>query len=86
MLIFWTFWLVAIVIIIAASFGVAEAYAIRNNKPTLSAYIWWLSKAWPPFPFVAGLFTGLLIGGLAMHFWWGGVVCFVGCAASPVSP
>lgn len=79
MLIYWTLWLF---VLLPLSFGVAEAYALRTGRPTLSEYIWRLSKAWPPFPFV----VGFLIGFLTCHMWWGGVTCFVGCAASPVSP
>jgi hypothetical protein len=79
MLTYWTIWLF---VLLPVSFGVAEAYALHTSRPTLSEYVWRLSKAWPLFPFVAGVLTG----GLAVHFWWGGVACFVGCAASPVSP
>jgi hypothetical protein len=79
MTIYWTIWLFGLLPI---TFGIGEAYALWNNKPTLSQYVWRLSKAWPPFPFVAGFLTGFL----ACHFWWGGMICFIGCAASPVSP
>lgn len=76
MLIFWTAWLLLIVI----TFAIAEGYALHKNKPTLSQYVWRLSKAWPLFPFIAGALTG----GIAVHFWWGGATCFIGCAATPV--
>lgn len=64
----WTIWLTVIVI----SFGAFEAYALHNNRTTLSRYVWTVSKAWPPFPWLAGVITGFL----AAHFWWGGIVCF----------
>ena len=64
----WALWLVVIV----CSFGAFEAYAITHNKTTLSRFVWTLSKAFPLFPWLAGVLTG----GLAVHFWWGGIVCF----------
>lgn len=66
---YWTLWLF---VLLPLSFAGAEFYAIRKNKRTLSAYVWNLSKKWPPFPFFAGFLTGFL----ACHFWWGGVVSF----------
>jgi hypothetical protein len=69
MTIFWTIWLFAL---LPVSFAAAEGYALYTGKPTLSRYVWTLSKAWPPFPFVAGFLSGFL----ACHFWWGGIVCF----------
>jgi len=64
----WTVWLTLIVI----SFAAFEGFALKTNRTTLSRYIWTISKAWPPFPWVAGVLTGFL----AAHFWWGGIVCF----------
>lgn len=64
----WTLWLLAV----ATSFGVIEGYRLKTGGTTLSRYVWILSKAWPPFPWVAGVLTGFL----ACHFWWGGIVCF----------
>lgn len=66
---YWTTWLF---IFLPASFGAAEAYALWKGKPTLSRYIWNLSAAFPPFPWIAGALTGFLVS----HFWWGGIVCF----------
>jgi hypothetical protein len=76
MLTYWTLWLF---VFLPVSFGAAEAYALHTGKPTLSQYVWRLSKAWPPFPFVAGFLAGFL----ACHFWWGGSTCFIGCVAVP---
>lgn len=64
----WTIWLCVIV----ASFALLEARALKNNTPTLSRYVWIVSKAWPPLPFIAGFVAGFL----ACHFWWGGIVSF----------
>jgi hypothetical protein len=58
----WVGWTAAIVV----SFAVFESYALANGKMTLSRATWDLTKAWPPLPFAAGL----LVGGLAVHFWW----------------
>ena len=68
MTLYWTVWLFVIVL----TFATAEAYALWKGKQTLSRYVWTVSKAWPPFPYVAGFITGFL----ACHFWWGGIVCF----------
>lgn len=66
---YWTVWLF---IVIPLSFAGAESYALRKGQPTLSRYVWDLSKAWPPFPWFAGFVTGFLV----CHFWWGGIVSF----------
>ena len=64
----WPAWLLAIV----ATFAGLETYAIKSGTPTLSRFIWTLSEAWPPFPWIAGFITGFLV----CHFWWGGIVSF----------
>jgi hypothetical protein len=64
----WTLWLGAILV----SFACFEGWALRTNRMTLSRWTWTVSKAFPPFPF----FAGLVVGFLAAHFWWGGIVCF----------
>jgi len=66
---YWTFWLF---IFLPLSFAAGEGYALWKGKTTLSRYVWNLSKAWPPFGWLAGVITGFL----ACHFWWGGIVCF----------
>lgn len=68
MTIVWTIWLAVIVI----SFAAFEGYALKTDRTTLSRYIWNLSKAWPPFGWIAGWLTGFLV----CHFWWGGITCF----------
>jgi len=64
----WAIWLFVVV----ASFALFEGLALYRNTPTLSRWVWTVSKKWPPFPWVAGVLTGFL----AAHFWWGGIVCF----------
>ena len=59
----WTAWLLALVI----SFSALEGTAIHRKKSTLSYFVWELSKAWPPFPWVAGI----VVGFLGCHFWGG---------------
>jgi hypothetical protein len=66
----WSVWLFGL---IPLSFAAFEGYALLTNKTTLSRYVWNLSKAWPPFPWL----VGVLVGFLACHFWWGGSVCFL---------
>lgn len=64
----WTLWLIAIVV----SFAVFEGTALATGGTTLSRYVWNLSAAFPPFPYIAGFITGFF----ACHFWWGGIVSF----------
>lgn len=66
---YWTFWLFGTVLM---GFVGGEAYALWKGKTTLSRYVWTISKNFPLFPWIAGVLTG----GLAVHFWWGGAVCF----------
>ena len=47
---YWTVWLF---LFVPLTFALGEGYALWKGKTTLSRYIWTLSKAWPPFPFVA---------------------------------
>jgi hypothetical protein len=47
---YWTIWLF---VALPLSFGGAEAYALWKGRPTLSRYVWTLSKAWPPFGWFA---------------------------------
>lgn len=64
----WTGWLLFLI----ASFAAFEGIALARGKTTLSRYVWTLSAAWPPLPFVCGFIAGFL----ACHFWWGGIVPF----------
>jgi len=75
---FWVFWFIVAVILVAGTFGVAEAYAIRNKKSTLSRTMWEIGKSWPPFGWAVGMGLGLLIGFLACHFFWPGEGCSIG--------
>ena len=68
MSIVWTAWL----LVIGISFACFEGYALKHDKMTLSRWTWTVSKAWPPFPWL----VGVVVGFLACHFWWGGIVCF----------
>lgn len=63
----WAGWLLFLVV----SFAVFEGWALMMDRATLSRFVWTLSKAWPPLPFVCGL----IAGGLAVHFWWIGQAC-----------
>lgn len=60
--ILWTLWLLALI----ASFALFEGAALYSHGLTLSSYVWGLTEAWPPLPYVAGMVSG----GLAVHFWW----------------
>lgn len=64
----WVGWLLFLIV----SFACFEGYALANGKTTLSRFVWTVTKAWPPLPFVAGFVAGFL----ACHFWWGGIVSF----------
>ena len=67
------YWTVFFVLFLLGFIG-GEAYALYTGKTTLSRYVWTLSKAWPPLPWIVGLITGFV----AAHFWWGGaLICYV---------
>ncbi len=59
-------------LLIFASFAVLEGWALNTNRMTLSRWVWTTSKAFPLLPFIVGLVVGILAG----HFWWGGIVSF----------
>jgi hypothetical protein len=59
---YWAAWLFAIIV----TFAVPEGYALHNGGTTFSAFMWGTTTAWPLWEFL----WGLLIGGLAVHFWW----------------
>jgi hypothetical protein len=67
---FWGIWIAVTII----AFGVGEAYALKHNVPTLSRTVWNITAAWPPFAVV----YGLVLGGLAIHFFWPGQGCVIG--------
>ena len=69
----WASWLLLLV----ASFAVLEGYALINDTTTLSRFVWTITAAFPPIPFIAGFVAGFL----CCHFWWGGIVPF-----APVKP
>lgn len=51
-------------------FIIGETIAFKQNKLTLSRWVYNIQKAWPPFGFFLGFFCGALIFGLAVHFFW----------------
>ena len=56
-----------------AVFAAMEGYALTHDDAiTLSRFVWEISAAWPPLPFVCGFIAGFL----CCHFWWGGIVSF----------
>jgi hypothetical protein len=58
----WTGWIV----LSLAAFAGLEFWAISAGRKTFSRYVWDFSREWPPVIFLAGL----VVGGLAIHFWW----------------
>ena len=64
----WASWLLLLVV----SFAGLEGYALINNATTLSRFVWTITAAFPPIPFIAGFLAGFL----CCHFWWGGIVPF----------
>ncbi len=65
----WSLWIA----LILASFAVFEGFALVRNKTTLSRFVWNLTKAWPPLPFI----VGAVVGFVSAHFWWGGaLICY----------
>jgi len=62
---FWTLWLIGLL----AIFALGEGYALRQGKLTLSRFVWQASQGpegWPPLLVI----YGIVLGGLAVHFWW----------------
>ena len=64
----WASW----ILLIAVSFSALEGYALIENTSTLSRFVWTITAAFPPIPFIAGFLAGFL----CCHFWWGGIVPF----------
>jgi len=64
----WFIWIVAVIL----TFAAGETWCIKTGRKTLSRTVWTLSKEFPWF----GPLFGLVIGGLAVHFFWGGITCF----------
>lgn len=60
----WVAWLLSV----GGSFAFLEGYALTHREDTLSRFTWKTSKAWPPL----GVIYGMLVGGLAVHFFWTG--------------
>ena len=67
-----TYWTIYVFILLPVVFAIGETYALMTGRQTLSRYIWTLSKNFPLFPWI----VGVLVGGLAVHFFWGGIICF----------
>ena len=57
-----------LVLVSVTAFSAYEIYALANEQPgdTISELFWQVSGAYPILPFM----LGLLIGGLAGHFFW----------------
>ena len=64
----WASWILAI----AVTFSLLEGYALLDNTTTLSRFVWTITAAFPPIPYIAGFLSGFLV----CHFWWGGIVPF----------
>ena len=61
----------ALIIGFAVFFAIGEGFAVITHRFTLSRTIWTWSKHFPLLPWIAGV----LVGGLAVHFWWEGAYC-----------
>lgn len=61
--IYWAVWFFGFLPI---TFAIPEFIALKNKGMTLSMFTWIISQEWPPIIFI----LGLLVGGLAVHFWW----------------
>lgn len=58
----WAVWLFFLV----TSFAVMEGYSLFDDTSTLSRFVWNVTAAFPPTPFIAGFLAGFL----CCHFWW----------------
>lgn len=68
MILVWVAWLLVLIV----SFAALETYALRTNHTTLSRFVWIITHRFPLLPFI----IGFVVGVLACHFWWGGIVAF----------
>lgn len=75
MALLWIIWGIGII----GTFAILEGYAIDHptRQWTLSHAAAWLGSKWPLTLFL----TGLIIGGLAVHFWGASWNC-----GSPIGP
>ncbi len=64
----WAVWLLFLIV----SFTFLEGFSLIHGTETLSRFVWKLTLAWPPLPYVVGFVGGFL----CCHFWWGGIVPF----------
>lgn len=71
----WASWLLLLI----GSFAGLEGYALYDHTTTLSRFVWDMTAAFPPLPFVAGFLAGFL----CCHFWWGGIVPFAPVKKGP---
>jgi hypothetical protein len=63
----WYDWVwVAYLLGVFVLFGVLEGVALHCGYDTLSAWVWRVSRAWPPF----GWLVGVVVGFLAAHLFW----------------
>ncbi len=63
----WGIWIATIIV----TFAMLEIIAVLKGRPTLSQTVWDANKA---FPLIGPIF-GLIVGGLAVHFFWIGQGC-----------
>jgi len=54
-------WIAAVLFLLAY-----ELAALVTGRELLTVYMVRATQAWPLLPFLAGL----IVGGLAVHFWW----------------
>ena len=64
----WIVWLFFLVV----SFTFLEGFSLIHGTETFSRFVWDLTIAWPPLPYI----TGFIGGFLCCHFYWGGIVSF----------
>lgn len=64
----WPIWLAAWLALGVITFAYLEHHFW--GRLTLSRFVHETTKRFPLLTFATGLFLGLLIGGLGVHFWW----------------
>jgi hypothetical protein len=66
----WLLWWAWVLVSVFGTFAIFETLALQTGGLSLSMFTWQLGAKFPLAIFAFGLVIGLLVGGLAVHFYW----------------